>query len=105
MSQSNFKTNCRFLLNNNDLLGLFDTHIEPIIEKEAETFAAYDKLIEVIKTQKESGFESKALRAEILKVLKESFNFSPKEFEDKSDSDEWYERLDEMIEEITEMEY
>jgi len=103
--KNDFKINCRFLLNNNDLLGLFDQHIEPIIEKEAETFDVYDKLIEVIKTQKEIGYDSTKLRSEIIYVLRESYNFSPKEFEDKADYDDWYERLDEMVEEIIEMDF
>jgi hypothetical protein len=102
---NDFKTNCRFLLNNNDLLGLFDQHIEPIIEKEAESFSAYDKLIEIIEVQKEAGYDKQKLRSQLLLVLKGEYNFSPKEFEDKSDLDEWNERLDEMVEEIIEMDF
>jgi len=102
---NDFKTNCRFLLNNNDLLGLFDQHIEPIIEKEAESFIAYDKLIDIIKTQKDSGYDKQALKTQILKTLKEQYNFSPKEFENKDESEEWFERLDEMIDEIIEMDF
>ena len=102
---NDFKTNCRFLLNNNDLLGLFDQHIEPIIEKEAETYAEYDKLITIIKTQKDAGYDKHILKTKILQTLKEQYNFTPDEFEDKSDLDEWNDRLDEMIEEIIEMDF
>ena len=102
---NDFKTNCRFLLNNNDLLGLFDQHIEPIIEKEAESFSVYDKLIEVIKSEKDAGYDSHKLKTKILKVLKEDFSFSPNEFEDKADLDEWNDRLDEMVEEIIELDF
>lgn len=103
--KNDFKVNCRFLLNNNDLLGLFDQHIEPIIEKEAETFSVYDKLIDVIKKQKEIGYDKAKLRSEIIFALNESYNFTPKEFEDKADLEEWYDRLDEMVEEIIEMDF
>jgi len=102
---NDFKTNCRFLLNNNDLLGLFDQHIEPIIEKEAESFVAYDKIIDIIKAQKETGYNKQKLRVQILQTLKDQYNFTPDEFEDKAELNEWNDRLDEMIEEIIEMDF
>jgi hypothetical protein len=102
---NDFTINCRFLLNNNDLLGLFDQHIEPIIEKEAETFNAYDKLIEIIKVQKDAGYDKVKMKNQILVTLKEKYNFTPKEFEDKAELEEWNERLDEMIEEIIELNF
>ena len=83
LAQSSFEKECRYILNSNDLLGYFDNHIGPMIEKEAETFSAYDELISKIKALKSSNADEKTMKKELIDAFKVYFDFTPSELVDK----------------------